>query len=172
MSTARKYQRGFEGSAARHLEAVPDIDRRREDRREEYERRIRIQQRERQRKLARHKSFDYVSAIFFSLALCVTVVTAVSYLQAQQELRYVDKKITSLEKEVISIKNENSAIADSAENVDLEYIKDYALTKLGMVHPKDNQIINYDSTKKDYVKQYADIPEGESDTILDGLKKK
>lgn len=166
MSTVRKYQRTFDGNAVRHLEAVPDIDSRREERRKEYERRKRQERKERERRLARHKSFDRVSAIFFSIALAMTVLMAVQYLQAQQKVRHLDHKITSLEKEVITIKNENTAIADSVKNVDLEYVKDYAMNKLGMVHPKDNQIINYDKTKKDYVKQYADIPQGEPDTIL------
>lgn len=166
MSTVRKYQRTFDGNAVRHLETVPDIDSTREERRKEYERRKRQERKERDRRLARHKSFDRVSAIFFSIALVMTVVMAVQYLQAQQKVRHLDRKITSLEKEVITIKNENTAIADSVKNVDLEYVKNYAMNKLGMVHPKDNQIINYDKTKKDYVKQYADIPQGEPDTIL------
>ncbi|MDO5519507.1 MAG: septum formation initiator family protein [bacterium] len=173
MSAARKYHRSYyDGNTVRRLEEVPDFDTRRDEQREEYERRRKSERKAKQRRLQRHKSFDGVSAIFFSVALLFTVFTAVQYLQAQQEIRALDKKITGLKKEVISIKDENGAIADSANNIDLEEIRKQAMERLGMVHPEDNQIINYDSAKKDYVKQYGDIPEGEKSTILDSIKKK
>lgn len=163
MSAAKKYHRSYyDGNTVRKLEVVPDFDTRREEQRQEYERRRKNERKAKQRRLQRHRGFDKVSAIFFSVAVAFTVYTAVGYLQAQQQIRALDKNITSLQKEIISIKDENGAIADSAKSVDLEYVKKVAMEKLGMVHLQDDQIINYDSAKKDYVKQYADIPDGET----------
>ena len=130
------------------------------------------ERRKHQQRLQRNKGIDKVSLVVFTCALVATVYVAVGYLKAQQQVRALEGQITSLQKEVISIKNENGAIADSAEQVDLEYVKNIAINQLGMVHPADNQVIDYDSARKDYVKQYADIPDGESSEILDSLKKK
>ena len=54
----------------------------------------------------------------------------------------------------------NSATQERINDaIDLEYVKDYATNKLGMVYPSEDQIIKYKSGSDDYVKQYQDIPQ-------------
>jgi hypothetical protein len=38
-----------------------------------------------------------------------------------------------------------------------------------MVYPNENQVITYESTLSDYVRQYKDIPEASTTTLLDGI---
>ena len=42
--------------------------------------------------------------------------------------------------------------------VDLDYVYKRATRKLGMVHPSEKQIITYEGTNSDTVKQYGEIP--------------
>ncbi len=54
-------------------------------------------------------------------------------------------------------------------SLDLKNIYEIATSELGMVYQKENQVIPYKSNKSDYVKQYADIPEVNSGSLLDKL---
>ena len=42
--------------------------------------------------------------------------------------------------------------------VNLEDVKNTAMTRLGMVYACEDQIVTYDAAGKDYVKQFRDIP--------------
>ena len=44
-------------------------------------------------------------------------------------------------------------------SVNLEQIRDVAMNQLGMVYPTDGQVVYYDQTEADYVRQYQDVPE-------------
>lgn len=170
MSAVRNYYERYQedGNTVRKLQPVrnPEYDRRREHQREEYERR---QQRERQqqsRRLERNRGIDLITLLFFALALGFTVYMTLGYLNAQSTVRTMENDLTSMKKEVLRMQDENAAIADSIPTMSISEIYKIASEELGMVLAKDNQIINYDSKKPDYVQQYTDVPEGENSDIL------
>ena len=45
--------------------------------------------------------------------------------------------------------------------MDLDHIYDVATKELGMVYANKNQILLYDKTESEYVRQYEDVPEHE-----------
>ena len=45
-----------------------------------------------------------------------------------------------------------------ATYVDLDHIYDVATNKLGMIYAKKNQVITYEKTESEYVRQFEDIP--------------
>ena len=43
-------------------------------------------------------------------------------------------------------------------SLDLDYVYRVATEELGMVYPNKNQVILYNKTESEYVRQYEDIP--------------
>lgn len=170
MSAVRKYREDYnvDGNAARKLHVIPDYDRRREEQQLEYERRRRQANRNARRQLERSKSFDLKSLMILTAALVATIYMAIGYLQAQALYRSNEKELVAVQKEILSIRDENNAIKDMAPTLDLTEVYRIATEELGMVHATNNQKIQYESAKPDYVKQYGEVPEGES-SILDNI---
>ncbi len=87
------------------------------------------------------------------LALCA------NYISVQSRLTSTIKEAQKNESNLEKLKDEN----DSAENMiatylDLDHIKDVAMNKLGMVYAKKNQVITYEKTENEYVRQFDEIP--------------
>ena len=54
----------------------------------------------------------------------------------------------------------NNAIEDGVRiYTDLDYVYRVATKDLGMVYPTEEQVIRYNRTESEYVRQYEDIPE-------------
>ena len=176
MSAVRDYYERYQedGNTVRKLRPVetPEIDRRRQQQREEYERRQQRQRQQQNRRLERNRGIDLVALLFFSLALGFTVYMALGYLKAQATVRSLENGLTSMKKEVLTLQDENAAIADNAPTMSITEIYKIATEQLGMVLAKDNQIITYESRKPDFVKQYSDVPEGKKSDILHELLNK
>lgn len=154
----------IEGSAARKLQAVPGY--------QEVESPVRRQhtKREIQRKRKLNSGMDIVSMFILTFAIAVTVYTCLEYLSVQSHISQMDKEIVQLESELIKIRNENtSALSEIDTSLDLDYIYEVATKELGMVYPNENQVIAYESTLSDYVRQYKEIPEVEKSSILDNI---
>ena len=61
-----------------------------------------------------------------------------------------------------ALKAENDALETSINTyVDLDHIYDVATKELGMGYASKNQILLYDKTESEYVRQYEDVPEHE-----------
>ena len=176
MSAVRNYYERYQedGNTVRKLQPVerPEVDRRRQQLREEYDRRQQKERLERSRRLERNRGIDLVALLFFTLALSFTVYMALGYLKAQATVRSLENGITSIKKEVMTLQDENQAIADNAPTMSISEVYKVATEQLGMVLAKDNQIITYDSKKPDFVKQYSDVPEGNQSDILQEFLKK
>ena len=53
----------------------------------------------------------------------------------------------------------NSALENRISTlVDLDYIYQVATEELGMTYASDDQVIYYDKSESEYVRQYEDIP--------------
>ena len=64
-----------------------------------------------------------------------------------------------MEQELADLKEENTTRENSIlDSVNLEDVKDYAINSLGMVYADSSQIITYQNSAGDTVKQYQEIP--------------
>lgn len=105
------------------------------------------------------QSWDVKSLLFIVVAIAVAFLMCISYLEAQESITAMSKKVASLESEILTLKNENDAAYDKINSsVDLQYVYDVAVNELGMVHAKDDQVIPYNSRKSNSVRQYGEIP--------------
>ena len=94
-----------------------------------------------------------------SAAMVVVLALCANYISVQSRLTSTIKEAQKNESNLEKLKDEN----DSAENMiatylDLDHIKDVAMNKLGMVYAKKNQVITYEKTENEYVRQFDEIP--------------
>ena len=67
--------------------------------------------------------------------------------------------IKSLETRLDNLRTENDALERSIDtSVDLNYVYSVAVNELGMVRVGQGNIIQYDKTESEYVRQYEDLP--------------
>ena len=70
--------------------------------------------------------------------------------------------IKTLETRLDTLRTENDALEKSIDtSVDLNKVYEVATNELGMVRVGQDNIIQYDKTESEYVKQYEDIPTGQ-----------
>ena len=64
------------------------------------------------------------------------------------------------EEKLEKMRTENDALETSINtSIDLNEIYEIATKELGMVYAKKDQVLLYDKTESEYVRQYEDIPE-------------
>ena len=106
---------------------------------------------------ALHMNFPYVLMLTFA-AFCVLVI-CVNYLQIQSTISTRMNNIEKLEKSVEYLKAENDAMETRINtSIDLDYIYQVATEELGMVYANRDQVLLYDKTESEYVRQDEDIP--------------
>ena len=94
------------------------------------------------------------------LAAGVAMFILFSYIKVQSSISSCLKTMETQEKQLEVLKSENDALQTVINtSVDLDYIYKIATEELGMVYADKNQIIHYDKTESEYVRQYADIPD-------------
>ena len=105
--------------------------------------------------------------LFLTASILFMSYTCITYLRVRGDVTNLSKKIAIAESEIVKLKNDN-AIAYHKVNatVDLSYFYRVATKELGIVHPKSNQIIEYEQTKSDFVNQYAPIPEVKEKNVM------
>ena len=82
------------------------------------------------------------------------------YLRLQSEITTRSENITVLQRELVSAQEENTTKYNAImDTINLEQIREKAITEFGMVYAQPGQIIEYKSPTNDYVKQYEAIPE-------------
>ena len=95
-----------------------------------------------------------VGATVFLFAACVSMLTLQANVTEQRN------RVAQLERNVNSLKNENDELHKRIESsVDLTKVYDVAVNELGMVYPKNGQVVSYEASRPDYVKQFKDVPE-------------
>ncbi|MDF2473725.1 MAG: Septum formation initiator, partial [Anaerocolumna sp.] len=138
-----------EGNTARNLQAVPDYQV------EEVPLRREQPRRETRKRKKANISMDIFSFLFFAIAVTITLYTCIEYLGVQSNITRMEKKAATLESELVKLENQNrAALSEIDTSLDLNYIYKVATNELGMVYPKENQVITYESTLSDYVRQY------------------
>ena len=95
----------------------------------------------------------------FSVAMIITLFICVDYLQLRASISSRIKRIEQLQLEVEELITENDTAQLHIESsVNLDEVYEIATKELGMVHPSKEQILLYDKTELEYVKQNEDIP--------------
>ena len=93
------------------------------------------------------------------IAACCALYLCVNYLHLQSSITAKINNIEKLEQQVESVKSENDALAIRINTyVDLDYVYKVATEELGMVYANKNQVLLYDKTESEYVRQNEDIP--------------
>lgn len=127
--------------------------------RKEYERRVRLWQ-----DAEKTESVSMSLPLTLILALMVAAVLFVgyNYLCLRSSIDMHMDKVNSLETELENMKTENDALERSIDtSVDLNHVYDVAVNELGMVRAGQNNVITYDKTESEYVRQYESIPAAE-----------
>lgn len=147
----------IDGNTARQLNTVP----------QRVERPERIEHQEKERKVNqtinrntnRAKAFDLRYTLALVVATLFVFAAAVSMLNLQADVTEQRRQVAALENNLNELKNSNDEYAKQLESaVDLTKIYDMAVNELGMVYPKNGQVISYEASNPDYVKQFKDVP--------------
>ncbi len=100
----------------------------------------------------------YVIALMIA-AVCMLWL-CVSYIELQSTLTARMDTIQELEQELEAARVANDALETNINtSVDLDYVYQVATEELGMVYAGRDQVLLYDRTESEYVRQYEDIPE-------------
>ena len=92
------------------------------------------------------------------MALLVTGIVCIQYLQIQSDITNRLENIASLESQFNALKTGNDEEYNRIlGTVDLEEVKRVAMEELGMTYAKDGQVIVFQSEESDFVRQYIDI---------------
>lgn len=111
----------------------------------------------RNQEMALHMNLPYV--ILLTVAAFCVLVICVNYLQMQSAITARLAHIEELERDVEQLRAENDATETRINtSIDLDYIYKVATEELGMVYANRDQVLLYDKTESEYVRQYEDIP--------------
>lgn len=115
-------------------------------------RRSQINESKRRKEKAQHMNIGYV--LFLTAALTIAGFFLVQYIQLQTELTNIVKGISNQEIELnnLKVKNEEN-YSRIISSVDMEEVKRVAISELGMVYPKEGQVILYEDAGVDYVRK-------------------
>ncbi len=103
---------------------------------------------------------DLPYVIMLTLASICTLYLCVNYLHLQSAITARMHNIEAMEEKLEKIRTENDALETSINtSIDLNEIYEIATKELGMVYAKKDQVLLYDKTESEYVRQYEDIPE-------------
>ena len=97
--------------------------------------------------------------LMLTVAAVCTLCLCVNYLKVQSSITTRMHNIEQYEKDLEALKSENDALETSINAyVDLDYVYEVATKDLGMVYANKDQVIMYNKTESEYVRQYHDIP--------------
>ena len=93
-------------------------------------------------------------ATIFLFGSCFYMLTVQATITEQR------REIAMLESNLNSLTDNNNEMSKRIESsVDLTEIYNVATTELGMVYPKAGQVVSYEASNPDYVKQFKDVPQ-------------
>ena len=93
-----------------------------------------------------------------ALSIMAVVIFCVTYLYGQSLLGNQMNQIARKQTTLATLRSENQSLeANLEKKIDYESIKTQA-TELGMTIPAEQDMIYYEGTPSDYVRQYAEIP--------------
>ncbi len=103
---------------------------------------------------------DLPYVIMLTIASMCTLYLCVNYLHLQSSITARMHNIEADGGKAGTKCDENDALETSINtSIDLNEIYEIATKELGMVYAKKDQVLLYDKTESEYVRQYEDIPE-------------
>lgn len=100
------------------------------------------------------------SLFILTMAIAATLYCCIEFLMLQYQVSRMEKNIITMEQSLNDMKSKNDAAYEQINMVyDLDYVYNIAVSELGMVYPNNNEVITFESTDDNYVRQYADIPD-------------
>lgn len=112
------------------------------------------------RKQEKALQMDLPYVVALTIAACCALYICVSYLQIQSSINGRIHNIQVLEQKLELLKSENDALHTKIKtDIDLDHVYKIATEELGMVYANRDQVLLYDKTESEYVRQYEDIPE-------------
>lgn len=144
----------IDGNTARKINRANTQVRPAPSERENYQRSQRVR---RNQEKALHMDGAYVFAL--TVAAVITLFLCMNYLHMQASITTRIHRIESLELELEALKSGNDALQTRLDTyVDLDHVYKVATEELGMVYANKDQILLYDKSESEYVRQYEDIP--------------
>lgn len=109
---------------------------------------------------AKQSTVDLPYVIIMGIAGIVALLICINYLRVQSSVTTSLKNIEAYESRLEALKTENDALESNINtSINMDHIYTVATQELGMVYAHKDQIINYDRTESEYVRQYGDIPQ-------------
>ena len=97
---------------------------------------------------------DLPFVIMLTIAAICTLYLCVNYLHVQSSITARINHIEELESEIEVMKSENDALETSINTyVDLDHVYEVATKDLGMVYANKDQVILYNKSESEYVRQ-------------------
>lgn len=142
-----------EGNTVRR--AASPVPAGKQERRPDARRRMELRRRQER---ALYMDLPYV--VVLTIAAICALAICVNYLHMQSSMTKQMDDIKSMEQKVETLRADNDALETRINtSVDLDYIYKVATEELGMVYANKNQVVLYDKTESEYIRQYEDIPE-------------
>ena len=127
----------------------------RQERRQDPRRRMQLRRRQER---ALYMDLPYV--VVLTIAAICALGICVNYLHMQSAMTKQMDGIETLEQKVETLKAENDALETRINtSVDLDYVYKVATEELGMVYAGKDQVVLYDNTESEYIRQNEDINE-------------
>ncbi len=119
-----------------------------------------LQRREQLRKNRERALYmDLPYLMMLSAAAICALVICVQYLHQQSAMQARLSRIESLEQQLENQRAENDTLETRINtSVNLDYIYKVATEELGMVYANKDQVLMYDKTESEYIRQNEDIP--------------
>lgn len=110
------------------------------------------------RNIDRDTSMNPGFLVFLTLAMIVTGVACIRYIQLQSSVTSYVKKLSAMEIQLEGLRAENDDYESRIKGaIGLENIKKRAMDELGMSYASDEQIVVYESDGTDYVRQFVSL---------------
>lgn len=152
------------GNTARkaRVEVVPDPRRDLLNQAREQEKRARVRSR------AQENRMGFVYVLFLTMAAAALVVVCYQFMKVQAAMNKNVAEISSMKVELEDMRSENDFNLNRInESVDMDDIREQALSRLGMKEATTSEVVTYSYDDSDYLRQYAQVPEGNDTSVLD-----
>ena len=104
-------------------------------------------------------SIDLPYVLMLSVAAICSLVSCVNDLHQQSSMQARLSRIETLEQQVENQRAENNTLETRINtSVNLDHIYKVATEELGMVYAGKDQVLLYDQTESEYIRQNEDIP--------------
>ena len=144
------------GNAVR--KAAPARRDRRQELRDERESHARSEQIRRNQEKHMRMSFPFV--LFLAAASVCAVFVCFQYLSIQTSINGRMNHIQTLQDDISGLRQDNKALQTRIDTYyNLDYIYQVATQELGMTYASADQVIVYNRTESEFVRQYDDIPD-------------